>query len=852
MATFTITVAQNITALTGKTGGDVYNVNGGVLTIDTDSRYGLNQSTSSSLGAITISATLGGTVRADARKVRLIAYTGGTGNVPAADTVISQGGASGRLIGVWSALNAAPTAAGAAMPTTGFIKIRQWNDTEYAAGALTGIGATSSGASVVGWLELVGDEAATVTVPRLGLFEMLGEWYAIGDTSGVANQTFQLPTSGLTQYFAGVFIEKSVGSNDYEFYANAGSQTGVAADSRAKVCWISTAGLLRIGHNGTANAGFTPVAGLKIRMPNILTNNCTTAARTANALPNATLATRYDFTTTGGGVMVMDKVNLAWYPSFAQAFSVGLSNVGILEQLNISECASPLTLTKVGVGQTAAQAQVALSLTQNFAGGTLTDCHWTRATLAASGAYTSGVTDCAGFTFINDTCTALTAKGNATSGNWLLTRASNILFTAPKLVNGRMVLVTCSNVAINNTTYIDRITGTTTTTSAEQSYCFELQSNCLNTTISGLSFGGLTNVQPYLGVLNIAAAGVTNTKLRNIGTRASPLNLGSTNNGAYLVVLATAAAANTVKVQRCYVSNTRTSLFAGDNSSTNIVFENCAGDFADALGTPMLNAIYKGIGATLPLTAQTACYGAHWVDMFTSATVGRIGVLMNEKTAIEPSASSYTVLAGTPRFTSAGGLVMAAIGDSIEFTMSYFALGHTSFQNATAVMAGGTIGNYTLQYQLNKNDGAGFGTLKTLNGANLSAETGIDPAKGVKLKIRITTATANTAAITSLYVLTNSSAAAQDNLYPLEVVTLTLTGLQTGSDVVILQAGTTSILESADSVAGSSYGYTYSTLQDVDIGIIKQGFVPLYVRGYTLTSSNAVLPIAQTADRNYI
>ncbi len=74
MATFTITTAQNIDELISKAGGDIYNVNGGTLTVDQDSRYGLNQTTSTSLGAITISSTLGGTVEVDGRYIRLIPY----------------------------------------------------------------------------------------------------------------------------------------------------------------------------------------------------------------------------------------------------------------------------------------------------------------------------------------------------------------------------------------------------------------------------------------------------------------------------------------------------------------------------------------------------------------------------------------------------------------------------------------------------------------------------------------------------------------------------------------------------------------------------------------------------------
>ena len=75
MATFTITAAQNIDALAAKAGGDIYNVNGGILTIDQDSRVGLNQTTSTSLGTITISAALGGTVNIDGTAIWMIPYT---------------------------------------------------------------------------------------------------------------------------------------------------------------------------------------------------------------------------------------------------------------------------------------------------------------------------------------------------------------------------------------------------------------------------------------------------------------------------------------------------------------------------------------------------------------------------------------------------------------------------------------------------------------------------------------------------------------------------------------------------------------------------------------------------------
>lgn len=861
MATFTITAANtNIDSLTSKTGGDVYNINGGQLVIDQDSRYGQNQSTSASLAAMTISATLGGEILIDGTAVRLIPYNTGAGVVPAAGTTISQGGVSGKLIGVWGSLTSAPTAAGAAMPATGFIKIKQKTGGNYAAGALTGISASATGADTVGWIELVGDEAATCTVPRLGTFRVTGDWYELGTTNGAANQQLQIPTSGSSVYIPGIYIEKTAGSGIFEFYANAASQTSVATDIRAKVCYISTAGLVRIGHNGTANAGYVPSSGLRVVIPNVIMQNCTTAARTANALPNATLATRYDFTTSGGGVIDIDKACMAWYLSFAQPFSVELTNTCTLEQISITECASPVNLQIVGVGQTAAQAQVALILGTNLAGVQIIGCHFSRATLAASGAYTATITGCEQVTIQNDTrFTALTVKGNATSGNILATRVNNSTWSDLELINGRVVLVTCNTITINGITqYCDVITGTTNSTAAQQSYIYELQSSCLNIVISAdIDFFGITNVQPYLGILNIAAAGCTNIKLRGIGTRATPLNLGSTNNSAYLLVLAAGATANNVKVQRCYVSSTRTGLWTGDNSSTNITFENVAGDYADAPVTPTLNTYVKAMGATQAVTAQTAVYGTHWFDVFTSTSAGRLGIMMNEETA---TTADQVTLYNNANFTSAGGLYMPTVGMYAEFELPYFCIGHESFQNSALVMGGGTVGNYRFEYAIDLNDGNGWSAWSAsaytaaalataLNGLTLDATVGF------KIRLRITTTTTNSTAITSVYLLTDASTTAQDYQYPLDPVdvTFSITNVDTGSEVVLFDNAFNELKREVLSGNQFDYNYTHTgtDLSGCTALIWKNNRQILRLDNLELSTTDQAIPVFQAEDLVY-
>jgi hypothetical protein len=473
---------------------------------------------------------------------------------------------------------------------------------------------------------------------------------------------------------------------------------------------------------------------------------------------------------------------------------------------------------------------------------------FSRAALATA-VFVTTLTDVSDFNFTNCTVISMLVKANVGAASWSLTRANDCTWTNCDIVGAKVLATTCKNNTWTNTRYADVVNGVTATTAAQNNSVWEIQTNCDTHIYNGLTFFGLANVNPFLQILSILAAGCTNIKLRNIGTSPSvSLVMGTTATTytAYLVNIAAGAAASDIKVQKCFVQNTRTNILTLDNSTTRVTFENSMGDYADVPVIAGLNCIMKGVGTTPTYAAQTAVYGSHWFDHFTSATVGRIAILMNEATSLT---SSQITLTGGAAFTSTGGLYMPTIGMTATFEMPYKSLGHLSFQNVAAVMAGGTIGNYTLQYQIDT--GSGYGTLKTLSGANLSAET-ISASLGFKLKIVLTTSTTNVLSITSLYVLTNTSAAAQENYYPMDVNTISFTGLQVGTDVIILSAGTSTILYSKDSITGTTDSYTYSGAQTIDVGFIKQGYVPLYIRNLSLITTDSTLPIAQVVDRNYI
>jgi len=539
MATYTVTSSANIDIYGTKSGSDTYNINAGYLTVDQDYRYGLNGVLTSCFGNITLSDTLGGTILFDSTGIRLFPYISGAGNVPVGNTLITQGTATGKLIGAYPTLTARPQVAGTVISSSGYLKVKQWNGVPFGTGSLTGAPISCSTADVAGWMEIPAMEALTATVNRLNTFVVRGAWYNLGTTDGDRNTPYQIPTNGsVVNYFPGVWVEKTTGSlktdDDYEFYPCAGTvaalSASIATDAmRGKVCWItSSTAQVRFGSNGlVSTGGYIPDAGLNVRIPNIFFVNVTPVSNNTgqNVLPNATLATRYDFTTTNAGVIDIDKCSMSWYPSFTQPFSVRISSSAFMTQLFVQEIASPINWYQVGVGQEAANGQLGLSMATCFAGGKMDKCTWTAASLGASGRYVTSLTDLSGFTVTNERCVTLANKLNSAAGVGTFTRVANSSWTNTLIGGGRILLTTCTDVSFISSSYYDA--PSLNTLSVNPMYMFDLTTNCLRITMDNINFGGLVMNQPYNGLLNVGSAGCTDIKLRNIGTYENQLELGS-------------------------------------------------------------------------------------------------------------------------------------------------------------------------------------------------------------------------------------------------------------------------------------------------------------------------------------
>lgn len=525
----------NISDVAGvlKTGGDIYNISGPKFVIDQDSLFGLNEINSSAtaastLGNITLSATLGGDLEIDARYMRMIPFTGGSGTLTPG-SLIDCGGATGIAVAVYSSLTAEPVYTGAA---SGWIKVKQWNGVPFpTSGSFTQAGYTFStnGADSDGFMFLLGDEGSTISVNRRNICTIHGGYYALGVTGGARTETFQLPTHGKAVDIASIEVETSPGSGSYESYVCANTvlatATAMATDWRGKVFWLNrTAGVVRFGHDGTnQTGGYLPPAGCNVRAYNIFTVNVLPAARRTHAVPNATIATRYDFTTTGGGVVITDKVNLAWYPSFSQAYAATMTNTSVCDAMLVAELATKWVPSNVVVapGPTTT-VQQALTATMLPAGIDFTDCMFVRLSASSAGNYACTITDVGDVTMTRTKSFCLVAHGNATSGSYNVTRVKSWTQNVGCVLQ-RGLFSQMANLKIYSPIVYDHPATSTATTLGRSGISLSYVTDFL---IDGWDNGGLNCCQPYASLVDLGG-GCRRGVIQNFGGGTpDPLHLG--------------------------------------------------------------------------------------------------------------------------------------------------------------------------------------------------------------------------------------------------------------------------------------------------------------------------------------
>lgn len=861
MAAQTLTAASNYdgpSLMLGLLNGEAITVNGGALTIDSDVRWNQNAAV---FGSITVSATLGGSVLFDGRNVWELPYTAASGNVPAQNALGSNGvsggtsGASGELLRVWGS-GLEPLASGGAMPATGWVKLRSKVGTFQAGEVVTlpgGATITISGPGKRSWLHIVGAESGAITIPRLGDVKWRGEWYELGTTSGADDQTFQFPVADVCP---AIWVEKYAGAYGVlgdaglEPWLNAATRWGtatafIAQDERGKYFGqVASTGVITIARRASNACGFKPAGGLKVLVPNLILGNSTSSNWATNTI-NAALASRYEPATTQGGVVDAVGVCCNWYFNLNSPSVVSLAYFGALDAISVLNPASAPLLRQVAVGLSSATSYAALSVASSNSG---VDFAGVRAVREAQGTAVA-VSDTYGIRGYDLQAECFGAAGSASRTGTSpvsasFARCTDFDLDGVSFIGAKSSFNACSGGRVLNVEYADNLIGETQTAQAMDAINAQ---NSTDLDFTGYrNFAGLSNVHAYGYVLNTSSS-CQRVRLMTIGGAGAPYNCGSSNPAAGALYC---IGSKTIRAQRVYLANNRSEPVQVNNTVDGVTAINVWGSDAVAQVMDAGRMVVSGCRWGVNATGQSAVYGTHWQDQFTGDTSGAITITCNEPTAATAGEVATAYAAGSG-WTAAGGLSMATLGDSVTWTMGYFALGHTALANVAPTVTGTNVANHALEFQADS--GTGWSAWADLTGANLAAVGAINPATGIKLKVRATVTTASASnLLTNIHIDTVTDAASQQVQYPLpKIAALTLTGLQLGSDVVILQAGTETELVNVDANASSTYLYDYDAPTTVDIGVFKAGFVPFYVRGYTLASTDATLPIAQVPDRNY-
>ena len=263
-------------------------------------------------------------------------------------------------------------------------------------------------------------------------------------------------------------------------------------------------------------------------------------------------------------------------------------------------------------------------------------------------------------------------------------------------------------------------------------------------------------------------------------------------------------------------------------------------------------------------TAYTSVYGNIFRDHYYASDRGRLLVAFNEQDKIQ----SYTVSAGTPKFTSTGSLILSKVGDSIIYEWPHYVLGYAGFLNLPASAAGvnltplaGSPGNYgahNIRYDIDKNNGSGFsGGWSTLSAQSVSAITGVSASGGFKLRLLVECVSANPSnSLTGLFITTKCTTADQQYQYPLATVaaSLVISGLPDNTEVKIFDSNTSQLIAGVDNSIGGTltYNYTWSGIDtNVFIMVHSLGYVSVRYNNQVLGQNGLSIPTLLSVDRQY-
>ena len=486
-----------------------------------------------------------------------------------------------------------------------------------------------------------------------------------------------------------------------------------STDERGKYFFSNPqTGVITFAQRTGLTAGFKPASGLKIRIPNVILSNAPAIDYTINSVQTPGGTFRYGFLTGSAGAVSISHAVMNWYQAIASAFTVSIQNCA-LTAWNSSAAASTQVYSNLGIGISRDHSSAGFLFLSNAQSGiTLTDIRQVRDQNGSAGISLSA---CAN---VSATRCRVEAFGfnqgrivrNAGGVGISITNCDDVLFEDSTVIGTGFSLSSTTSFQILNTKYAERIAGQTE--ALDTGTAINISTACFDGMVDGFSLvPGLVNVHPYSQIVQIST-NCNRIETKNIGSPTSPLNGGSANQMRNAIRFAGTVFNSAAR--RIYTENLGTVAVAHHPTNQNIRLYNVWGDGADALTSVTgFDVLAQGCRWSNNNQAQAAVYGVHWEDAFTGPTSGRITIFGNEPltSTIDQCSASFGVNAG---FTSAGNAAMPNLGDSITWTMPYYALGHTGIAQfgygasttETWLFTGTNAQNFEFEYQIDTGSGS--------------------------------------------------------------------------------------------------------------------------------------------------
>ena len=604
------------------------------------------------------------------------------------------------------------------------------------------------------------DNTDDIDVNNTGTFTVNGQWHTLGTGDGTDNQTVSMYGTAGENMVGMCRVETGSGTGVYRYCQNMGAESITLVGTGDPLGNFFTQALASSTLTfGDSTNGIVPASGANIQVPDVLFTN--SGSYTATETSRSLISTQTDGTLRLDKCLFSDRI----YFNAVEAFSAHIDFVGMFGTFQLTECVDVI-LNNVHVSRDRQVANVGIRIVacKNMIINDCTGSTWT-GTIAGI-----AIINCKDS--ILTRCIAYQANKTSTVARTFVCQTSfNIRFVDCSVIGGHAYILSATGVFIKDFSFSDTVTGSETVSNVNPAIF--VTTGCTNVRIDGMTLVN-NGAVCFNDLVNFTT--VDDCSLVNVNVDLNNHCPGISD----IVSISKVAIGNAV------IGTPRTSdIVTTNNAFNNVIISNIDQDSVQVMTFPPDASQVKGVIMDSTPTSAASSVDGFFGHYYTN-TLKTEGDLQIQ---VWPAAeANYLTLSGTATLNKLNGVNLPAINDSCIMTWLWKIFTVTAFRNVAHTFVGTNPGNIDLDYSISTDDKQTWGSWKTLNTTNLTAET-VSPTNGFHLRVR---ATANAADSANRFFrldipVTNDGVTYS---YPIGTAPLTLTNIPSGATYVVTDTDT--------------------------------------------------------------